>query len=92
MSTLDMLNGFKSSESRHIYTGTYVRKGICEHINEQITGSKDIPDNVNGTSMNDISSGGIMGGANKVGHPGRQFLCEKTVDGYYYYYHVLVEQ
>ncbi len=66
---------------------TRVKKGICERINEQITGSTDIPTiALDDSEMIDDTT--IVG----VGIDGQPFLCVETADNHYVYYHVLVEQ
>lgn len=67
---------------------THVRQGICERINEQITGSTTIPDS--GLTSATILTGDITG----TGIDGQPFLCVQTggTPTEYAYYHVLAEQ
>jgi hypothetical protein len=75
---------------------TDMRKGVCERINEQITGSIDIPDNSSpGVSSGDLIT--LVGGPDKLGVNGKPFMCVRYDPGgsgnyQYAYYHVLVEQ
>lgn len=71
---------------------TYVRKGICERINEQITGSTAIPDNAEaGIPMSDYLI--LSGGPGKIGVTGQPFMCVYSPNSdAYAYYHVLVER
>ncbi len=67
----------------------YVRKGICEQINEKLTGSKTIPSF--GIGVDDIGDGQEMTGA---GIDGRAAMCVATTDNpvVYVYYQVVLEQ
>ncbi len=71
---------------------THVRKGICEALNEKITGSKAIPD-LGLTLAVAVAGGGgaTFTGPDIDGHP---FLCVATTDNpvVYVYYHVVAEQ
>lgn len=70
-----------------------LRLGVCQSINEQVTGSTAVPV-LTGTEANllagtvDIDDGNTSSGT----VDGRPFLCVETSDGEYVYYHVLVEQ
>lgn len=68
---------------------TRVRTGICERINEQITGSTAIP----ASGLTDAQA--IANAANPytgTGIDGQPFLCVSTTDSHNVYYHVLLEQ
>lgn len=65
-----------------------VRTGICQQINQQITGSTTIPV-LTGIAEADVQTGGNTYPATVNGQP---FLCAATSDGTNVYYHVLVEQ
>ncbi len=68
---------------------TRVRTGICERINEQITGSTAIP----ASGLSDAQA--IADGASAftgAGITGQPFLCVSTTDSHNVYYHVLLEQ
>jgi hypothetical protein len=79
---------------------TYVRKGVCEQINEQVTGSTDIPDNFEpNIDMSDIIAvvGSVSVINGQLGVNGQPFMCVRfdsvgSGNYYYAYYHVLVEQ
>jgi hypothetical protein len=68
---------------------TRVKTGICNQINQQLTGSTTIP--ASGmTEANLVASPGTaLSGAGIDGQP---FLCVSTTDQGNAYYHVLVEQ
>jgi hypothetical protein len=68
---------------------TNVRTGICQRINEQITGDTTIP----ASGLSDAQA--ITDGANPftgAGITGQPFLCVSTSDSHNVYYHVLAEQ
>lgn len=68
---------------------TNVREGICQRINEQITGDIAIP----ASGLSDAQA--IANAANPftgTGITGQPFLCVSTSDGNNVYYHVLAEQ
>lgn len=71
-----------------VATLTNVKKGICERINEQITGSTDIPAIALADAAMIVDAGDITG----TGIDGQPFLCVETTDNHYVYYHVLAEQ
>lgn len=69
---------------------TNVRQGICERINEQITGSTDIPDSGLTRAQAITDAANPFTGTGITGQP---FLCvEVATPTSYVYYHVLVEQ
>lgn len=63
---------------------THVRKGICEQINQQLTGSTAIPDTGQGSLFDGMDVTG-------TGIDGQPFLCVYTTNDGYSYYHVLLE-
>jgi hypothetical protein len=65
-----------------------VKTGICQKINEQITGSTTIPV-LTGITLANVKTGGNTYPATVDGQP---FICAATSDGSNVYYHVLVEQ
>ena len=68
---------------------TRVRTGICERINEQITGSTDIPASGLSDAQAIADAASDFTGAGITGQP---FLCVSTTDNHNVYYHVLLEQ
>lgn len=63
---------------------THIRKGICEQINHQLTGSTTIPDTGQGSLFDSMDVTG-------VGIDSQPFLCVYTTNDGYTYYHVLLE-
>ena len=65
-----------------------LKTGICQQINNQITGATTIP-TLTGITLAALEADGTTFPATVNGQP---FLCAQTSDGKNVYYHVLVEQ
>lgn len=85
-----LIPGIGSSSYNITILLTHVRKGVCEAINQQIKGSKAIPD-VGLTLAAAVAGSITFTGPDIDGNP---FLCVATTDNpvVYIYYHVVAEQ
>ena len=71
-----------------------VKEAICQRINEQITGVKDIPamSAAAAAILADSASEVIAGGVAPSSVNGQSFMCVESSDGRFIYYQVLAEQ